>query len=620
MREGQAPKKTGRRRPARSWVRGASLCAALLLALLPTSGCVLFPIEETATPTMSIPIPETPLPTATVVLPTPPPGATLTSMVETYRRTRTPFATRLRTPTPPPVTLTRSATPVGGVSIHVVPELLERGQLAELRGAGWEPGEKITIGIGRTVDGAETTDVVGTARPDGTFAATLKVPGTWTDDSVIVIAESADARRRAVTRLFLTGPTVAPTSRLEMTATPSHTPTARPSPTPLPTPSATATFAGWHGAYYANTSLAGDPVLVRDDEAIDFDWDQATPAPGVPADNFSVRWTREVDFVPGTYEFEVRVDDGVRVYIDDELVLDKWQATSPTSYQFQYRVQDPVLMRVEYFDTGGNATIRLLWDYLGQYPDWRGAYYPNPSLEGNPAVVRNDEQIDFDWAASRPVPAVPPDNFSVRWTQTVTFDAGTYRFHARADDGIRAWINDSLIIDEWHLGTADTEYTSDVRLSRSTREVRVEYYDAAGTAEVVFWWEDLTAYPDWRGAYFDNRNLISPPAFVRNDTEINFNWHDGGPDSLGPDNFSVRWQDQRSIFDAGTYHFFVEHDDGARLWVDDRLVVDAWYETGPVTDEATVVLDVGTHDFRVEYFEGGGLARMHLWWEVQPIQ
>lgn len=608
----------GRSSPHR-WVIQPVLVVSLLIMLL-TSGCVLFPIEETATPTVSIPLPETPPPTATVVLPTPPPGATLTAMVEGYRRTRTPLAVQSRTPTSPPATLPESPTPLPGATVYVVPELLERGQLAEVRGTGWLPGEKITVDIGRTVENAQATDVVGTARPDGTFAATLKVPGTWNDDDVIVVAESADASRRAVTRLFLVGPTIVPTSPLQLTATPSKTPTIRPSPTPTVTPTATPTFVGWRGAYYPNTSLAGDPVLVRDDGAIDFDWGESAPAPSVPADNFSVRWTREVDFQLGTYQFEAQVDDGVRVYIDGELVLDEWEPTSTTTYRFQYTIEGSVEMRVEYFDVGRNATIRLLWDYLGRYPDWRGAYYDNPSLRGSPAVIRNDEQIDFEWAAGSPSPAVPADDFSVRWTQTMTFDTGTYRFHARADDGIRAWIDDNLIIDQWHLGTADTEYTSDVRLSRSTRDVQVEYYDAGGNAEVMFWWENLTAYPDWRGEYFDNRNLEGPPALVRNDREIDFNWPDDGPDELGPDNFSVRWHDQRNIFEAATYRFFVQHDDGARMWVDDRLIIDAWYETGPVTDEATVVLDVGSHEFRVEYFEGGGSARVRVWWEVQPIQ
>src|SRR5687767_7863144 len=50
----------------------------------------------------------------------------------------------------------------------------------------------------------------------------------------------------------------------------------------------------WRGSYFANATLAGTPALVRDDAAIDFDWGSGAPAPGLPVDNFSVRWTRDV--------------------------------------------------------------------------------------------------------------------------------------------------------------------------------------------------------------------------------------------------------------------------------------------------------------------------------------
>ena len=55
-------------------------------------------------------------------------------------------------------------------------------------------------------------------------------------------------------------------------------------------------FAGWRGEYFANTDLRSEPVMVRDDEKINFDWGANPPAPEVPAENFSVRWTisREV--------------------------------------------------------------------------------------------------------------------------------------------------------------------------------------------------------------------------------------------------------------------------------------------------------------------------------------
>ena len=68
---------------------------------------------------------------------------------------------------------------------------------------------------------------------------------------------------------------------------------------PLLVLSAVPTFAEdptWQGEYFANPDLAGGPVMVRSDPQISFDWGGGSPAPNIPPDYFSVRWTRNVDF------------------------------------------------------------------------------------------------------------------------------------------------------------------------------------------------------------------------------------------------------------------------------------------------------------------------------------
>jgi len=583
----------------------------LVLLVLMSAGCQIVRTQQT--PTVP-PAPTITGATATVILPTPPPGATLTAMVEAYRRTRTPASVGPRPATPLPSATSQPATTPSpttlstGPSIRVVQEVAEPGASVEVHGTGWQPAEEIDLGIGSTIQQAEITSRAGTAGGDGTFAATLTVPSNLTSMDAVIIAQSADGRRRAVTRLYLVNPT-----ETASPLPPSPTPTSPPTATPTPA------FQGWRGEYYDNPNVEGDPVQVRDDSVIDFDWGQGTPAADVPADAFSVRWTRQFDFPSGGYQFDIEVDDGVRVFIDGQLVLDEWKVTSTTSYGFQRVLDGPTEIRVEYFDAGGNATIRFQWHYLGRYPNWRGAYYANRSLSGAPAVVRNDLDVNFAWADSSPAPQIPPDNFSARWTRTASFDAGTYRFHARADDGVRVWIGGQLIIDEWHTSTGETDYTADIYLSSGGREIRIEYYEAGGKAEVRVWWENLDAYAGWRGAYYDNRSLSGAPVFVRDDADIDFDWEKGSPDDIGPDNFSVRWTDRRG-FETATYRFFAEHDDGARVWVDGRLVIDEWYETGPVTHRGDVELTAGSHEVRVDYFEATGEASIRVWWELAPYR
>ena len=110
---------------------------------------------------------------------------------------------------------------------------------------------------------------------------------------------------------------------------PTVTPWPWPTPTQLPPPAPpTATPApsgAWLGEYYNNSDLLGSPQMVRWDPAVRFNWGPGSPAPGISADYFSVRWTSNQYFDAGSYIFPTRVDDGVRVWVDNTLIINEWQ-------------------------------------------------------------------------------------------------------------------------------------------------------------------------------------------------------------------------------------------------------------------------------------------------------
>src|SRR5690606_17339884 len=196
-------------------------------------------------------------------------------------------------------------------------------------------------------------------------------------------------------------------------------------------------------------------------------------------------------------------------------------------------------LRVEYFENIGDAGIAFWWEQGFAYPQWRGDYYTNRNLSGNPAVTRNDVDINFDWGTGSPAGGIPADNFSVRWTRTLSFNAGTYTFHVRMNDGARVYIDGNLVIDDWREAPL-RELTADVPLTTGLHTIVVEYFEGVNTASVQFWWDQPGVFAQWRGDYFTNRNLAGNPAVTRNDTEINFNWGTGSPASGIPaDNFSV---------------------------------------------------------------------------------
>ncbi len=259
-------------------------------------------------------------------------------------------------------------------------------------------------------------------------------------------------------------------------------------PPPPPTPPV---ITDWRGEYFNNPALSGAPVLVRNDPAINFDWGAGSPAPNIPPDRFSARWTRTIGFPGGTYRFYVRVDDGVRLWIDGNLIIDRWHETAPALYAADVTLSEgPHHLRLEYFEWTGNALVQLMWERLESYPDWKAEYYANPNLTGNPVLVRNELDIHYNWGQGSPGPGVPADNFSARWTRQIGFEGGTYRFSVRVDDGARLWIDDQLVIDDWRDG-GSRWVRAERSLNAGIHRLRLEYYERTGDALITLRWERL---------------------------------------------------------------------------------------------------------------------------------
>jgi len=144
-------------------------------------------------------------------------------------------------------------------------------------------------------------------------------------------------------------------------------PAAIPTPTPTPLPPV---ITAWRGEYYNNINLAGAPVLVRNDGDINFNWGTGSPAPNLPVDNFSVRWTRTLNFSQSSwYQFHALVDDGVRLFVDNVPVIDDWQDGSPHEVLGnQWLAAGDHSLRVEYYDHTGGALIQVWPEQISSPP------------------------------------------------------------------------------------------------------------------------------------------------------------------------------------------------------------------------------------------------------------
>ena len=190
----------------------------------------------------------------------------------------------------------------------------------------------------------------------------------------------------------------------------------------------------WKGEYFPNTTLSGASALVRDEAAasLGLSWGLGGPNTcGIGSDRFSARFTRTLNLSAGRYRFTARSDDGVRVWVDGQLLLDKWIVQAPTSYSFEVSLgAGSHAVRVEYFENDGEAVAQLSWEAVGGDPcqgsvpaeRFRGEYFSNRDFAGAPVLVRDDggAGLDFDWGSGSPSSAcgVPADGFSARFTRT----------------------------------------------------------------------------------------------------------------------------------------------------------------------------------------------------------
>jgi hypothetical protein len=118
-----------------------------------------------------------------------------------------------------------------------------------------------------------------------------------------------------------------------------------------------------------------------------------------------------------------------------------------------------------------------------------------------------------------------------------------------------------------------------------------------------------------KATYFNNVDFTGS-TFSRTDQTVNFSFGTGSPASaIVPDTFSARWVGKIKPAKTGTYTFYVQSDNGARLWVNNKLVVNDWTSHSLRERSGTIALTAGVkYDIKLEYFENAGSATIKLLW------
>ncbi|HXI34188.1 MAG TPA: glycoside hydrolase family 3 N-terminal domain-containing protein [Gemmatimonadales bacterium] len=298
---------------------------------------------------------------------------------------------------------------------------------------------------------------------------------------------------------------------------------------------------GLHGEYFDNNALAGTPRVARTDALIDFRWTLNSPARGIPYDWYSARWTGTLTVPPaGVHRIGIEGNDGYRLYVDGKLLIDDWAKRS-----FGARLVDVALapgsshdVRLEYFESTGNARLRLVWD-AGVVDDWRERIDSAAALARQSAVavvVAGIEEGEFRDRAMLELPGHQEDLIAaVAATGTpvvVVLVGGSAITMSRWLDQVDG------VLDVWYPGEQGGSAVADVLFGGADPAGRlpITFPVAAGQLPLVYNhtptgrgddYVDLTGQPLFPFGYG-----LSYTTFAYSDLAIT-------PDTIGPGDSSV---------------------------------------------------------------------------------
>ncbi|MBI2946443.1 MAG: DUF1929 domain-containing protein [Verrucomicrobia bacterium] len=176
------------------------------------------------------------------------------------------------------------------------------------------------------------------------------------------------------------------------------------------TPVAGGTGTGLPGDYYDNIDFTAFK-FTRTDATVNFDWGTGSPDPSMAADTFSIRWTGQVEALfTETVTFRTVTDDGVRLWVNGQLIIDKWIDQAPTEWtgNIALTAGQRYDIRMDFYENGGGAVAQLLWSSpnLTRQIIPQSQLYP-PSAGTPPAAPTNlsasatgKRKINLSWTQS----------------------------------------------------------------------------------------------------------------------------------------------------------------------------------------------------------------------------
>ncbi|MEH2322498.1 MAG: PA14 domain-containing protein [Nostoc sp.] len=255
---------------------------------------------------------------------------------------------------------------------------------------------------------------------------------------------------------------------------------------------------GLKAEYYDNIDFT-NLKQTRTDATVNFNWGTGSPDPSIGAETFSARWTGQVEAkYSETYNFYSTADDGVRLWVNGQQIINKFvdQSATESSGAIALVAGQKYDIKLEYYENTRDAVSRLSWSSSSQtkqiipqsqlYSNLNTAgngnglkaeYYDNIDFT-NLKQTRTDATVNFNWGTGSPDPSIGAETFSARWTGQVEAKySETYNFYSTADDGVRLWVNGQQIINKF-VDQSATESSGAIALVAGQKyDIKLEYYE-----------------------------------------------------------------------------------------------------------------------------------------------
>ncbi|MEW8987306.1 MAG: PA14 domain-containing protein, partial [Bacillus sp. (in: firmicutes)] len=203
------------------------------------------------------------------------------------------------------------------------------------------------------------------------------------------------------------------------------------------------------------------------------------------------------------------------------------------------------------------------------------------------------QPVHYYWGGGSPA-NFPLNNFRAEFDQSRSFEQGDYFLQTLADDGVRVKVDGRYLIDRWTDSGGDINRALWLNVNAGLHNVKTEYYENSGEAAVF---SDIVPFDSWVAYYYPNKNLAGLPNAAKVIPsegalkKLYENHNLGGPTSgFKVDDFSARYVTAKRL-SAGDYILRTKADDGVRVYVDGKLVIDRWTDGDGREDAIKLSID-----------------------------